>query len=106
MDEVLLVAVPVALIAAVAAMVKPARRRVVPVAKAVGRAGIGVVGVTAVGAGGIVDAAIFGERSRSGGRSGRGDSPPATAASGAARSRPAKASSSRTRGRSPASSTS
>ena len=102
MDEVLLVAVPVALIAAVAAMVKPARRRVVPVAKAVGRAGIGVVGVTAVGAGGIVDAAVHGERPRSG----RGDSPPATTASGAARSRPAKASSSRTRGRSPASSTS
>lgn len=106
MDEVLIVAVPVALIAAATALVKPARKRVVPVAKAVGRAGVGVVGVTAVGALGIVDAAVHGEATQSGPRVGRGDGQPATTASGAAQRRPAKASSSRTRGRSPASSTS
>ena len=106
MDELLLVAVPVALVGAVAALVKPARERVVPVAKAVGRAGVGVAEVSAAGARGVVDAAIHGESGRSEARLGRAESRPATRSSGRSQRRPAKASAGRTRRRSPASATS
>ena len=106
MDELLFVAVPVALVAAAAALVKPARERAVPVAKAVGRAGVGVAEVTAAGARGIVDAAIHGESRGSEARPGGGERPPTTAPSGRTRRRPAKASSGRSGGRSPASATS
>ncbi len=62
MDEILPFALPLAAAAAVAALVRPARERVVPVAKAVGRAGAGVGGATVAGGRGIVDAAMHGER--------------------------------------------
>jgi hypothetical protein len=118
MEDLLLVAVPVALVAAVAALVKPARQRVVPVAKAVGRAGVGVAEVTAAGALGVVDAAMHGEGRQSEAPStraetapaatpsGRARRAPAKASSGRARRAPAKASSGRARRRSPASPTS
>lgn len=61
MDEILLFALPLAAIAAVAALVRPARERAVPVAKAVGRAGVAVGGATVAGGRGIVDAAVRGE---------------------------------------------
>ena len=103
MEELLLVAVPVALVAAVAALVKPARQRVVPVAKAVGRAGVGVAEVTAAGALGVVDAAMHGEAKRSEASSSRADTAPATKRSGRTRRAPAKASSGRARRQSSAS---
>jgi hypothetical protein len=62
MDELVL---PLAAVAAVTALVAPARRRVVPVAKAVGRAGLAVGGATVVGGRGIVEAAVRGESRRS-----------------------------------------
>lgn len=65
MDEILPFALPLAAVAAVAALVRPARERVVPVARAVGRAGVAVGGTAAAGGRGIVDAAMHGE--------GRGD---------------------------------
>lgn len=103
MDELLLVAVPVALVGAVAALVKPARERVVPVAKAVGRAGVGMAEVTTAGARGVVDAAIHGESGQSQTRSGRAASQPETTASGRTQRRPTKTSGGRTRRRSPTS---
>jgi hypothetical protein len=106
MDELLLVAVPVALVTALAAVVKPARERVVPVAKAVGRAGVGVAEVTAAGARGVVDAAVHGESASSGGRSRRAGATPETRSSGRTQRRPAKAPGTRTRRRSPTSATS
>ena len=106
MEELLLVAVPVALVAAVAALVKPARQRVVPVAKAVGRAGVGVAEVTAAGALGVVDAAMHGEGKQSKAPSTRAETAPATNRSGGTQRAPAKASSGRTRRRSSASRTS
>jgi hypothetical protein len=57
-DELL----PFALGAAAVAVLGPARRRVVPVAKAVGRAGLAVTGATVVGVSGVVNAVIRGER--------------------------------------------
>jgi hypothetical protein len=78
MDEVLLVAVPVALIAAAAALLRPARQRVVPVARAVGRTGTAVASVTAAGTRGIVDAAIHGEGSEKSGTPGGGSARTAT----------------------------
>jgi hypothetical protein len=59
MDELVL---PVAAVAALATLVTPARRRVMPVVRAAGRAGVSVVGATVVGGRGIVDAAIRGDR--------------------------------------------
>lgn len=70
MEELLLVAIPVALVAAAAAAVKPARERIVPVARAVGRTGAAVALATASGTRGIVDAAIHGEGKQSGTPSG------------------------------------
>jgi hypothetical protein len=61
MDEILPIAIPLAALAAVAAIVRPARERVVPVAKAVGRAGAMVGGATVAGGRVIVDAAARGE---------------------------------------------
>jgi hypothetical protein len=58
MDELIL---PVAAVAALATLATPARRRVVPVVRAVGHVGVSVVGATVVGGRGIVDAAIRGE---------------------------------------------
>jgi hypothetical protein len=58
MDELVL---PVAAVAALATLVTPARRRVMPVVRAVGRAGVSVVGATVIGGRGIVDAALRGE---------------------------------------------
>ncbi|MGH9290736.1 MAG: hypothetical protein ACRD0V_20965 [Acidimicrobiales bacterium] len=52
MDEPL----PLPLGALALAMLDPARRRVVPVAKAVGRAGPAVTGATMIGVSGIVNA--------------------------------------------------
>jgi hypothetical protein len=95
MEELLLVAVPVALVAAAAAVVKPARERVVPVARAVGRTGAAVALVTASGTRGIVDAAIHGEGARSGGRA----SSSSTTSSRRPQRRPAKASGARSRRR-------
>ena len=106
MDELLLVAVPVALVAAVAALVKPARQRVIPVAKAVGRASVGVVEVTAAGALGVVDAAMHGEGTQPEAPSTRAETAPATKRSGRTRRAPAKASSGRARGQSSGSRTS
>jgi hypothetical protein len=71
MDELVL---PVAAVAALATLVTPARRRVMPVVRAVGRAGVSVVGATVVGGRGIVDAAIRGERAS--GAQGRAGSRP------------------------------
>jgi hypothetical protein len=106
MDELLLVAVPVALVAAVAGLVKPARQRVMPVAKAAGRAGAAVAEVTAAGARGIVDAAIHGEGKQAETPSARARTTSATTPSGRAQRTPAKASSGRRRRQSPASATS
>ena len=106
MDEVLLVAVPVALLAAMAALVKPARQRVMPVAKASVRAGAAVAEVGVAGARGIVDAAIHGDHEPPRARLGRAQSTSTTTRSSAAQRRPAKASSGRTRRRPPASATS
>ena len=106
MEELLLVAVPVALVAAVAALVKPARQRVVPVAKAVGRAGVGVAEVTAAGALGVVDAAMHGEGQQPKAPSTRAVTAPATKGSARTRRAPAKASSGRARRQSSASPTS
>lgn len=64
MDEVLLFALPLAAVAAVAALVRPARQRVVPVARAVGRAGAAVGGTAVAGGRGVVDAAMHGEGER------------------------------------------
>jgi hypothetical protein len=61
MDEFLPLALPLAAAAVVTALVAPARRRIVPVAKAVGRAGITMGGAVVLGGRGIVDAAIRGE---------------------------------------------
>jgi hypothetical protein len=98
MDELLLVVVPVALVAAAAAVVKPARDRVVPVAKALGRTGTAVALVTASGTRGVVDAALHGERKQPGRPSARATSS-ATTPSGRAPRGPAKASGGRTRRR-------
>lgn len=103
MDELLLVAVPVALVAAVAALVKPARQRVMPVAKAAGRAGFALAEVSAAGALGILDAAIHGKGTPSEMPSRRARNSSATTPSGGAQRTPAKAASGRTRRRSPAS---
>jgi len=73
MDEVLLFAVPLAAIAATAALVRPARERVVPVARAVGRAGAAVGGTAVAGGRGVVDAAMHGE-GRPEGRRAEGES--------------------------------
>jgi hypothetical protein len=103
MDELLLVAFPVALVAGVAAFVKPARRRLMPVAKAAGRAGVAVVGAGVAGTLGIVDAAIHGEGKPAPAPSEDAPRAPATTrSSGAGRTR-AKATSGRTRRRPPAS---
>lgn len=104
MDELLLIAVPVALVAATAALVKPARRRIMPVANAAGRAGLAVAEVSVAGARGIVDAAIHGESKQAqkpsgGSRAASGTTPSA----GARRGGPTKASSGRARRRSPSS---
>jgi hypothetical protein len=97
MDELLLVVVPVALVAAAAALVKPARERVVPVARALGRTGAAVAVVTASGTRGVVDAAIHGEGKQAGRPSGGRATSSATTPSGRARRTSAKASSGRTR---------
>jgi len=97
MDELLLVAVPVALVAGVAAFVKPARQRVMPVAKAVGRAGVAVAGAGVAGTLGIVDAAIHGEGKPARAPRERARRAPATTRSTGAGRTPAKATSGRTR---------
>jgi hypothetical protein len=77
MDEVLLFALPLAAVAAVAALVRPARQRVVPVARAVGRAGAAVGGTAVAGGRGVVDAAMHGESRPEGqGGEGAGESQP------------------------------
>jgi hypothetical protein len=97
MEELLLVAIPVALVAAAAAAVKPARERVVPVARAVGRTGAAVALVTASGTRGIVDAAIHGEGKRSDTPSGARARSSATTSSRRPRGGAAKASGARSR---------
>lgn len=97
MDDLLLVAVPAALVAAVAAFVKPARERVMPVAKAVGRTGVAVAEVTAAGTRGIVDAAIHGEGKQAATTPRRARRTSTTTPAGRARPAPSKASSGRTR---------
>lgn len=108
MDELLLFAVPVALVAVAAAVLKPARERVVPVAKAVGVTGVAVAQVTAAGTRGIVDAAIHGEGKQSGTSSGSTGSTSSTSATtrSSAQRRPTKASAGRTRRRAAKSATS
>jgi hypothetical protein len=105
MDELLLVAVPVALVAAVAAFVKPARQRFMPVAKASARAGASMAEVGVAGARGIVDAAIHGDVKPSRAPSGRAQSTSGTTRPRAAQRTPAKRSSGRSRRRPPASAT-
>jgi hypothetical protein len=107
MDELLFVAVPVALVAAAAAaLFKPARQRVMPVAKAAGRAGVAVTEVSVAGARGIVDAAIHGEGKQNERRSDGARAESRRTPSGGARRRPAKSSPGRTRRRSSSSATS
>jgi hypothetical protein len=105
MDEMLLVAVPVALVAGAAALVKPVRHRIMPVAKAVGRAGVGVAEVTAAGAVGIVDAAVHGEARQPETPSGGAQTTSATKSAGRTRRTTSKASSGRARRRPPSSAT-
>ena len=104
MDELLLFAVPVTLVAVAAAVLKPARERVVPVARAVGQTGAAVAQVTVAGTRGIVDAAVHGEGKQSRASSGGSSSTSATTRSSAQR-RPAKASAGRTRRRAAGSAT-
>jgi peptidoglycan/LPS O-acetylase OafA/YrhL len=59
-DELL----PFAVGAAVVALFRPARRRVVPVAKAVVNGGVGIAAATVVGAANVVRAVIQGDASQ------------------------------------------
>jgi hypothetical protein len=50
--------IPFALGAAVVALIRPARRRVIPVTKAVGKAGLGLVAVAVGGTADVVKAVV------------------------------------------------
>lgn len=106
MDELLFVAVPVAFVAAVVALVQPARERIRSVAKAAGRAGVSVGQVSVAGARGIVDAAAHGEAQRSEETAEGEAKDEAAPSAGRTRRAPTKASSGAPRGRSSASATS